>query len=179
MRLPFQISLVGLKISLLIIVTNSYNGIYVDEYQDCSSDQHELILLLADYLPCRIVGDPLQAIFSEVNREKSLDWSVVLESFSTIAKLNTPWRWKNNNAELGGWLLTVRKKILSGEGVDFRSGPIKWVQDVSQPTQIAECYNSIGNKKESTAAIRKWGNQCHSLARSLNNAFCWLYPMEL
>jgi superfamily I DNA/RNA helicase len=70
------------------IITNTYDGIYVDEYQDCSADQHELVMLLADYLPCRVVGDPLQAIFSQVNKDKALDWStVVLERFGTIAEL--------------------------------------------------------------------------------------------
>jgi len=160
------------------IITNSYSGIYIDEYQDCSSDQHELITLLADYLPCRIVGDPLQAIFGEVNKEKSLDWSVVLERFDAIAELDTPWRWKNENAELGDWLSIVRNKLLDGENIDFRTGPIKFVQDTTQPTQIQECYNTIGDKKESTAAIRKWGNQCHSLARSLNNAYRSMETVE-
>jgi len=160
------------------IITNSYNGIYVDEYQDCSSDQHELISLLADYLPCRIVGDPLQAIFSKVNKEKSLEWSVVLESFDTITELDTPWRWKNNNAELGNWLSIVRKKIDDGENIDLRTGPIKWVQDTTQPTQIQECYNAIGDERETTAAIHKWGSQCHSLARFLNNAYCSMETVE-
>jgi hypothetical protein len=39
----------------------------VDEYQDCSLDQHELICLLSEILPCRILGDPLQGIFSFTN----------------------------------------------------------------------------------------------------------------
>lgn len=160
------------------IITNSYSGIYVDEYQDCSSDQHEMVTLLAEYLPCRIVGDPLQAIFSEVNKEKSLVWSVVLESFNKIAELETPWRWKNDNAELGDWLLEVRKQLIAGDGVDFRTGPIKWVQDVSKPTQISQCYKAIGGKNETTAAILKWGNQCHSLARSLNNTYCSMETVE-
>jgi superfamily I DNA/RNA helicase len=160
------------------IITNTYDGIYVDEYQDCSIDQHEFVLLLADYLPCRVVGDPLQAIFSQVNKDKALAWSVVLERFGTMAELGTPWRWKNGNAELGNWLLEVRKNLIAGEGIDFRTGPIKWVQDVSQPTQIAQCYKAIGGKKEATAAIHKWGNQCHSLARSLNNTYCSMETVE-
>ena len=160
------------------IITNTYNGIYVDEYQDCSTDQHELVMLLADYLPCRVVGDPLQAIFSQVNKDKALEWSTVLNRFSTIAELGTPWRWKNDNAELGDWLLEVRKKLLAGDGVDFRAGPISWVQDVSQQTQIAQCYKAIGGKKDTTTAIRKWGNQCHKLARFLKNTYCSMETVE-
>jgi superfamily I DNA/RNA helicase len=32
----------------------SYGGMYVDEYQDCSNSQHELIESLAKHLPCRL-----------------------------------------------------------------------------------------------------------------------------
>src|SRR5438034_11555967 len=42
------------------IIRASYGGLYVDEYQDCSCSQHEIVLKLARDLPCRIVGDPLQ-----------------------------------------------------------------------------------------------------------------------
>ena len=45
------------------ILKNSYAGIFVDEYQDCNIDQHQLICKVADFLPCRIVGDHLQGIF--------------------------------------------------------------------------------------------------------------------
>lgn len=45
------------------IIRVSYAGIYVDEYQDCSTAQHDIVLKLARDLPCRVLGDPLQAIF--------------------------------------------------------------------------------------------------------------------
>jgi len=38
------------------ILRYSYSGIFVDEYQDCDINQHQLICKLADVLPCRIVG---------------------------------------------------------------------------------------------------------------------------
>ena len=40
------------------IIKASYAGLYVDEYQDCSPLQHEIIMSLGEMLPCRIVGDP-------------------------------------------------------------------------------------------------------------------------
>ncbi|MFA0999502.1 UvrD-helicase domain-containing protein, partial [Pseudomonas syringae] len=44
-------------------ISASYAGIYVDEYQDCSDLQHSLVCALADLLPCRLLGDPMQAIY--------------------------------------------------------------------------------------------------------------------
>jgi DNA helicase-2/ATP-dependent DNA helicase PcrA len=41
----------------------TYSGIFVDEYQDCTASQHRLILNLANVFPCRVLGDPLQGIF--------------------------------------------------------------------------------------------------------------------
>ena len=52
---------------------------YVDEYQDCSNIQHVLISSLADILPCRILGDPLQAIFDFADHPVDWDTSVYPE----------------------------------------------------------------------------------------------------
>ena len=45
------------------IIASTYNGVFVDEYQDCTSDQHQLVLALSDVLPTHILGDSLQGIF--------------------------------------------------------------------------------------------------------------------
>ena len=54
------------------ILKASYSGLYVDEYQDCSIAQHDLVLKLARDLPCRLLGNPLQGIFDF--NEEPLDW---------------------------------------------------------------------------------------------------------
>jgi DNA helicase-2/ATP-dependent DNA helicase PcrA len=41
----------------------SYQGLFVDEYQDCTVSQHQMIMSLAEVLPTHILGDPLQGIF--------------------------------------------------------------------------------------------------------------------
>ena len=46
------------------ILVSSYSGVFVDEYQDCSKSQHQLILILSETLPVRLVGDPLQQIYT-------------------------------------------------------------------------------------------------------------------
>src|SRR4051812_10047360 len=45
------------------VVCATYGGVFVDEYQDCSIAHHQVIKVLAEILPCRILGDPLQGIF--------------------------------------------------------------------------------------------------------------------
>jgi hypothetical protein len=73
------------------IVCASYAGLYVDEYQDCSREQHELILKLARNLPCRILGDPLQGIF-DFNGE-AVEWDRdVAAAFECLGQLDTPHR---------------------------------------------------------------------------------------
>ncbi|EJI4402197.1 hypothetical protein ND272_003133, partial [Listeria monocytogenes] len=37
----------------------SYTHLFIDEYQDCLVDQHELVLALAMTVPTAVFGDPL------------------------------------------------------------------------------------------------------------------------
>lgn len=72
--------------------TPSYKGLYVDEYQDCTSEQHALVMKLARELPCRILGDPLQGIFDF--GEQIIDWKRdVAGMCSVLGTLQTPERW--------------------------------------------------------------------------------------
>ena len=160
------------------VLTSTYSGIYVDEYQDCSSDQHELITLIADYLPCRIVGDPLQSIFWEVNKTKSIDWVNIEHTFQPLFELSTPWRWKNKNEKLGEWLLSVRKSLENGNPINLQESPVEWIKGNDQQSKIKACYQSLNNKKQTVVAIQKWSNQCHHLARYLKNTFSSMEPVE-
>ncbi len=56
------------------ILAASYKGAYVDEYQDCITDQHALVLAIDDVLPTRILGDPLQGIFG-FRDQQIVDWT--------------------------------------------------------------------------------------------------------
>ena len=44
-------------------IMNTYTGVIVDEYQDCTVPMHQLIVQLKSLLPCRVLGDDLQGIF--------------------------------------------------------------------------------------------------------------------
>jgi superfamily I DNA/RNA helicase len=44
----------------------SYSLLFIDEYQDCLTHQHELAIALAEVLPTVVLGDPLQSLLSVV-----------------------------------------------------------------------------------------------------------------
>jgi len=75
------------------VFTQSYTGFYVDEYQDCTVSQHRLVLQLARLRPCRIVGDPLQAVFGFDCSDPLPDWNKdVTPQFERLADLVEPHR---------------------------------------------------------------------------------------
>jgi DNA helicase-2/ATP-dependent DNA helicase PcrA len=160
------------------VFTSTYSGIFVDEYQDCSTSQHEFISLIADYLPCRVLGDPMQSIFWEVNKKDSLNWKNVESTFHHLATLSIPWRWKNANEPLGEWLLHVRDCLENGQPFDLRDGPVNWKNNAEHRYQVKACYESLRNKGQTVVAIQKWANQCHKLARYLRNTFSSMETVE-
>lgn len=105
------------------VIKNSYSGVIVDEYQDCSVPMHNLIITLKNILPCRILGDPLQGIFDF--NERLVNWSDVESQFTEIGQLITPHRWiRSNNKALGDWLIQVRTIFLANNHPDYNSSPI-------------------------------------------------------
>lgn len=98
------------------VITNTYGGIFVDEYQDCTITQHEMIMLLAKELPLHILGDPLQGIFS-FDRQQLVDFNRDLSSFNQYEFMETPWRWRNTNPCLGTAIFNIRQQLLKGEEV--------------------------------------------------------------
>jgi len=101
----------------------TYSHLLVDEYQDCTIAQHNIIGWTATVLPTCVLGDPLQAIFGF--DEPTVDWTTnVHKNFPPAGELATPWRWKNAGTErLGTWLLKVRQLLLAGQPVDLRLAP--------------------------------------------------------
>jgi len=107
------------------VIRFSYSGLFVDEYQDCTTAHHELILALAKILPTRLLGDPLQGIFG-FNGENLIDLTNKAEMgvFSDyIYQLTVPWRWKHVNEPLGEDLKTIRTKLLTSQPLNLRDYP--------------------------------------------------------
>lgn len=162
------------------VIKRSYSGVYVDEYQDCSQQQHQLIMVLADLMPCRIVGDPLQGIFGFETEDKLVDWDRdVFSVFRRLPNLEMPYRWIGRNDQLGKWLLGVRKALLTGGRIDL-SPYRKAIGDdrTKTITQIAECKQLLNKSPDSVVVIRKWEGQAHGLAKSLKGAYKSMEEIE-
>lgn len=113
----------------------TYSSLIVDEYQDCSLDQHRIVGWTSKVLPTYVLGDPLQSIFDFI--EPTVHWdNHVLKLFPSLGALDTPWRWKRAGAEpLGKWLLSIRDELSAGNPLDLRNAPsqVTWIQLPSRP----------------------------------------------
>jgi AAA domain len=105
------------------VLTTSYQRVLVDEYQDCTVEQHALIVALSRHLPTCIFGDHLQAIFGFRN-EQLVDWATIARDFPLVGTLTEPWRWKQiKNDALGKWLLDVRQELEKSNQVNLAAAP--------------------------------------------------------
>lgn len=170
------------------VICSSYSGVYIDEYQDCSEIQHTLVCTLSEYLPCRVLGDPLQAIFDFA--DKPVDWDKhIYPHFQCLGELQTPWRWHNAGApELGDWLKKVRNTLMAGQKVDLRLALPKGVSKVSvdlndfnNPKRYNLFYGFMKNNSTVIAihaGDQQSKNKTHSLARALNGKFSSIEEVE-
>ncbi len=102
------------------IIKSSYDGLFVDEYQDCSVKQHELVLQLAELFPVRVFGDPLQGIF-DFNGEAVI-MEKALADFQRFADLAVPHRWYQcGNTGLGDYLSEFRASLLNREDIKLEN----------------------------------------------------------
>jgi len=94
-------------------IQNSYKGLFVDEYQDCTKSQHEMLMVLSEILPIHILGDSMQGIFGF--KEPLVCFEKDLNDFEKVEELDTPWRWNNNenNEQLGNNLNNIRNTLNS------------------------------------------------------------------
>ncbi len=112
------------------MLRSSYARLLVDEYQDCSIEQHRIVTAVAECMPTVVLGDHMQAIFA-FRGVRLVDWTKDVEpSFAAIGQLSKPWRWINAGTDkLGDWLLEARGKLERGEAIDVRGAPgVHWFQ---------------------------------------------------
>lgn len=86
----------------------TYTGIIIDEYQDCIQEQHKIFLEMNNFLPIRVLGDPMQGIFSFAG--KLVDWNHL--EFQLVEVETRPRRWQKSNPALGTYLLDIRQQLL-------------------------------------------------------------------
>jgi DNA helicase-2/ATP-dependent DNA helicase PcrA len=127
------------------IIRASYGGVFVDEYQDCTIRQHDVIRLLAEELPCFVFGDHLQGIY-DFGGQILVDWETdVYSVFRQEAELTYPHRWMNaQNPKLAEWLKYVRTELEKQNPVDLSSRP-SCVRYISLPQTDEERKKVIQN----------------------------------
>lgn len=172
------------------IVRASYAGLYVDEYQDCSAAQHDIVLKLARDLPCRILGDPLQAIF-DFDGQEPVEWERdIAANFEALGQLDTPHRWVRAGAPaIGTWLRTVRQRLEDGQGIDLTQGQPAGVtfkhangDGDPQRSQGNTCRFFTCDRLDTVIAIHKgtqeYKAKCHVLSRNLSGRFSSIEEIE-
>ncbi|WP_134678015.1 UvrD-helicase domain-containing protein [Ectopseudomonas khazarica] len=170
------------------IVRSSYSGVYVDEYQDCSTQQHLLVEALASLLPCRLLGDPMQAIFDFA--DQPVDWEQhVYPNYQKLGELRTPWRWHLAGAEeLGDWLDGVSRRLRAGEKISIHAPLPKGVErvavdleDFTNPARLNFFYKFL-DYEEAVIAIysgdQRSKNKAHKLAQLLRGKFSSIEEVE-
>lgn len=144
------------------VLVSSYAGVLVDEYQDCSVLQHQVIKAIASHLPVCVFGDRLQAVF-DFKGQKPVDWDAdVFPVFGKAKELTTPWRWTNaGNTELAEWLAGVRLSLEHGGNIDLKNRPkcVRWEnlpagpKDLQAKTIVGTCKSVAGKAKDSRVIV--------------------------
>ncbi len=173
------------------IVRASYDGLYVDEYQDCSIAQHSIVLKLARDVPCRVLGDPLQGIF-DFDGQDSIDWvHDVEEDCEPLGSLDVPHRWiKAGAGELGLWLQNARACLEQNQPLNLnaeRPAGLRVVQPNADPQSVFQaqantCRYFQCDPTDTVIAIHKGSSdykaKCHTLSRTLSGSFSSIEEVE-
>ena len=171
------------------ILKASYGGLYVDEYQDCSTEQHQLVLGLARDLPCRVLGDPLQAIFDFAD-EGPVDWDgEIPKRFERLGQLDTPHRWvRAGRAGLGAWLRAARVALEEGQPLELprlKDGVIvKQVENENALLRVQgnTCRYFACDARHRVIAIhgghQHYKAKCHRLAKATSGRFSSIEEIE-
>lgn len=154
----------------------TYGGVMVDEYQDCTLSQHQIVLTLAELLPTRMVGDPLQGIFS-FRSNQTVDFERdVAPCFERLPDLTTPWRWVDTYPELGEWLLAIRPEIEQCATPSFSDAPVT-VWSAGQPQRVRAC-KAAKSLDGAVVGIRKWRSDAHRDAMMLGGLYSSMEEVE-
>lgn len=139
------------------IIFNTYKGLFIDEYQDCTVNQHSLVLLLSELFPTHILGDFLQGIFG-FNGEQLVDLNdeLAMKGFiDSKYELDIPQRWLNgNNALLGDDLKSIREDLINKQEVDLS----KYTSIESKLISELDLYNPTTNYHQEIRSLLKESN---------------------
>jgi hypothetical protein len=148
-------------------ITASYDVIVVDEYQDCTLTQHEVIMALNSLRPVIALGDPLQAIY-DFGEEELVDMTQDLSALQAVELPCRPWRW-HATPRLGAYVLELRAALLDGRRVDLDNAPLSWVPDEADAARKA-MWRHVG-ASGSAVILARFDAQCEKISKSLSGRF--------
>jgi AAA domain/UvrD-like helicase C-terminal domain len=104
------------------LISARYPVIILDEHQDASLTQHELVMTLMKVggSRLRVFGDPMQALHS--GGEHHVDWDALWTGCSDRRELTEPKRW-SEAPELGRWITASRTTLNGGAAVSLYDAP--------------------------------------------------------
>ena len=105
------------------LVGAQYPIIILDEHQDATTAQHELVMILMRMggTKLRIFGDPMQALHRGA-ADNFVDWEALWKGCDDRIELTEPRRW-SEAPDLGRWLTDARSILRSGGALCMSSAP--------------------------------------------------------
>jgi len=158
--------------AILRVNALSFDYMFVDEYQDCTLDQHDFVLALARAVPRTVIfGDRMQAIFGFAG--PLADWDThVLPGFPALAVDHQPHRWLGHNPALGQWLMDIRPLLVAGQQFDFTAHSVEGLEWVSaSPTAVAGVAHGFRDFDETVVLLDKWPNDVAAHASRLGGTY--------
>lgn len=155
------------------MVAGSYDFVVVDEYQDCTRSQHEVVLALNALRPTIAFGDPLQAIYT-FGQEPLVDFSGM--EFRAVSLPCVGWRWKGRNDRLGAYLLNLRGALLAGAPIDLRADGVRWIQ--ATPDNTRKALWSTVSAAGTVTVLARFDAQCERIAKGLSGRFDVMEDIE-
>lgn len=164
--------------------TDSYTGIIVDEFQDCTAQQIALIGLLSKDIATVVLGDPMQSVFQFVPNEV-IDWNLRTSGHPYLGELKVPWRWKKN-PQLGQWILASRKLLADDKPVSItETSPIE-ICSIRTPVEqggISKLLQSLEGKTAVISGESRNPNRVIGIAKGNRWGRCEVFetasPVEL
>jgi hypothetical protein len=154
----------------------SYDLVVVDEYQDCTVEQHALVLAIAEAVRVVILGDPLQALFGFGDNVLPSWEREVLSHFQQVDVETKPWRWAQSNPPLGKWLMDIRPTLKSGGAIDLGAAPVTWRCSDPVSAKREACYERVGNS--GVVALGCFRPDIAAVACQLNGTYTVMEELE-
>lgn len=162
--------------TLARVLRASYSSVLVDEYQDCSPTQHGLVCALADVLPVRVFGDPVQGLFDFAD-DGVVDWNRDVDGeFDRLAEVDTPYRWRHTNPQLGDWLAAARRALVDGDALPD-PGDAVTRGSADRRDQLDACRRKSRAHDARVIAIHGHPNQAHAFAKNLQGLYSSMEEM--